>query len=80
MNRKKAWQENGKGGMVHLKNRLYVKDLPCCEKAGKVTKHKQEIMKQHYFDFDLLPTQGQREEMRTFIVDCAERLSLSSID
>lgn len=23
MNRKKAWRENGKGGMGHLKNRLY---------------------------------------------------------
>ena len=37
-------------------------------------------MKQHYFDLNLLPTAGQRKELRVFILKRSENLSLSTID
>ena len=37
-------------------------------------------MKQHYFDLNLLPTAGQRKELRAFILKRSENLSLSTID
>ena len=41
---------------------------------------KKNIMKQHYFDLNLLPTAGQRKELRAFILKRSENLSLSTIN
>ena len=61
-------------------NKIYLRNLPCSKKEGKVSERKKNIMKQHYFDLNLLPTAGQRKELRAFILKRSENLSLSTID
>ena len=61
-------------------NKIYLRNLPCSKKEGKVSERKKNIMKQHYFDLNLLPTAGQRKELRAFILKRYENLSLSTID
>ena len=62
-------------------SRIYVKDLACYKNAnaGQRRAALKRLSPDNYFDLDLLPTEGLKEEWRKYLTFRGEQLSLGSI-
>ena len=63
-----------------MENRIYIKELLCYQKKGKVSEKRIRIMEQHFYNLELLTMKGQQKEMEAFIRSRGEELSMATVD
>lgn len=63
-----------------METKIYIKDLPCYQRKGNATEKSIRVAKNHFYDLERLPTEGQRQEMERFIRSRGETLSMATVD
>lgn len=66
---------NGLGGNAEM--RIYLNEMPCFKKGDntKIDKYKN-----HYYDLDILQNDGLKAQLKSYILDRGNRLSLKTMD
>lgn len=63
-----------------METRIYIKELLCYQRKGKASEKSIRVMERHFYNLELLESEGQKKEMEAFIRSRGNELSMTTVD